>query len=353
LELFFQSRETSSKNDVIALLDAICKKAKQENQKPDDFDFFTMFENYVRIADVSAVRKRNLKTVVNHWRRFEETRGIKISFSTITPEILRDFEKYLKTEGYIPKHKNSSELVSSPKGVNAIHKIMAVTKVFWKFAKKELKHKGIEIQNPFGEEGYQAPTEVYGSPVYITSSERDILFDADLPTDRLKHTRDIFVFQCFIGCRVGDLCKLTKANIQNGVLSYIPRKTKDGRPVTVKIPLHNKALEILSRYDLPGGLLLPFISDQRYNDYIKEVFDAVGITRVVTRRNPNTGESQQVRICDIASSHMARRVFVGNLYGKVDSGIIASMSGHVANSRAFARYYKVDQELQQAAINLF
>jgi len=352
LELFYQSRETASRNDVTALLDAICKKAKQETPPPDDFDFFTMFDNYVQIVEMSDVRKRNLKSIINHWRRFEENRDLKISFSTITPEVLRDFEKYLKTEGYIPKHRNSKELVLSPKGVNAIHKIMAVTKVFWKFAKKELKHKGIEIVNPFGEEGYQAPTEVYGSPVYISSVERDILFDADLPNDRLKHARDIFVFQCFIGCRVGDLSKLTKASIQNNVLSYIPRKTKDGRPVTVKIPLHNKAIEILSRYDLPGSLLLPFISDQRYNDYIKEVFEAAGLTRIVTRRNPNTGESQQVRICDIASSHMARRVFVGNLYGKVDSGIIASMSGHVANSRAFSRYYKVDQELQQAAINL-
>ena len=267
---------------------------------------------------------------------------------------MRDFEKYLKTDkSKLPKRKHSKIIrYLAPKGVNTIHKIMAVTKVFWKFAKTELKHKGIEIQNPFGEDGYQAPTEVYGSPVYISSIERDILFNAELSNKRLQQVRDIFVFQCFIGARVGDLCKMTKANIQNNILSYIPRKTKDGRPVTVKIPLHSKAIEILSRYDLPGGLLLPFISDQRYNDYIKEVFEAVGLTRIVTRRNPNTGESQQVRICDIASSHMARRVFVGNLYGKVDRDIIGSMSGHVKGSKAFSRYHDVNPELQQAAINL-
>ena len=34
--------------------------------------------------------------------------------------------------------------------------------------------------------------------------------------------RDIFVFQCFIGCRVGDLMKMTKANIINGAIEYVP-----------------------------------------------------------------------------------------------------------------------------------
>jgi len=49
---------------------------------------------------------------------------------------------------------------------------------------------------------------------------------------------------------------------------------------------------------------------------------------------------------------MARRSFVGNLFGKVDSAIIASMSGHVTNSKAFARYYDVRMELQRSAIDL-
>ena len=43
---------------------------------------------------------------------------------------------------------------------------------------------------------------------------------------------------------------------------------------------------------------------------------------------------------------------MGNLYGKVDNGIISSMSGHVAGSKAFTRYYDVSKELQQDAINL-
>ncbi|MFZ4414889.1 MAG: hypothetical protein ACOYOV_17515, partial [Bacteroidales bacterium] len=95
-----------------------------------------------------------------------------------------------------------------------------------------------------------------------------------------------------------------------------------------------------------------FITDQRYNEYLKELFEKVELTRTVTRQHPTTREPEQVRLCDIASSHMARRSFVGNMFGKIDSAIIASMSGHVANSKAFTRYYDVSKELQQQAINL-
>jgi integrase len=336
LELFFQSRETASKSDITSLLDAICKKAKQETPAPDGVDFYTMFENFLHTGNATNERTRTVKSTINHWKRFEASKKIKISFDSVNIEILQNFEKYLFKTGI---------------GQNTVHKNLAITRTFWNYAKKSLKDK-MEIRSIFGKEGYTPPTEVYGTPIYITKEERDKLSDASLPSKRLQQVRDVFVFQCFIGARVGDLCKMTKANIQNNALSYIPRKTSDGKPVTVNVPLHPKALEILSRYDLPGGALLPFISDQRYNDYIKEIFEVVGLTRLVTRRNPVTGESEQVRICDIASSHLARRCFVGNLYGKVDRDIIGSMSGHVKGSKAFSRYHDIPPKLQQDAINL-
>jgi len=241
-------------------------------------------------------------------------------------------------------------MVKASKGANTIHRFMKTTRAFWNYARKELKRKDIIIGYPFND-GYKLPGEVYGKPIYICIEERNKLFYAELKTERLKHVRDIFVFQCFIGARVADLNKLTKSNIQDGILSYIPRKTKDGKPVTVNIPLHSMAIEILSRYELPNHSILPFISNQRYNEYIRELFEEAKLTRIVTRLNPRTKEEEHVRLCDIASSHMARRAFVGNLYGKVDNGIISSMSGHAPGSKAFTRYYNVSNDLQKDAIN--
>lgn len=50
---------------------------------------------------------------------------------------------------------------------------------------------------------------------------------------------------------------------------------------------------------------------------------------------------------------MARRTFIGNLYKKVkDPNIIASMSGHIEGSKAFARYRYIDDDIKQSVIEL-
>jgi len=343
LELYFQETDRGTKQQVIALLDDVCKKGKNDIQEPDSF--FAMFRHYHDVCKLSEGRKKRINVVINHWQRYEAASGLKITFESVTVDVLRSFENYLRTGSAKP---NGNKPIT---GINTIHTIMALTRTFWNFARKELKLKGIDIQYPFGSEGYQVPAEIYGTPIYITADERNILYSASIESERLQRVRDIFILQCLIGARVGDLCKLTKANIQNNAVSYIPGKTKYKRPKTVTIPLHPHAVEILNRYNLPDGRLLPFITDQRYNDYLKELFQNVGISRIVTDLNKKTSEPEQVKLCDIVSSRMARRTFVGNLYGKVDRGIIGSMSGHSEGSRAFARYYDVSKELQQDAIS--
>jgi integrase len=353
LTLFFREKTSTTKPEIISLLDNTCKKAVKTIEPSDKSEFFTMFDKYATISKFSAERKRLVKSIKNQWERFEAKRGITITFETVTLDLLRDFENYLANESTKSKANNKpEEQIKSPKGRNTIHKIMALNRAFWKFAKIEFKQQGKNIHSPFGEDGYMVPEESYGDPIYITKEERNILYNAKLDSERLQRVRDIFVFQCLIGARVGDLCQLTKANVQDGILTYIARKTKDKKPVAVNVPLSKNALEILSRYDLPDGRLLPFITDQRYNTYLKDLFRKVEINRTVTRLNPTTSEPEQVKICDIISSHMARRAFIGNLYGKVDSGIIGSMSGHIKGSKAFTRYYGVSAELQKQAIDL-
>ena len=345
MELYFQNIDEANKYDVKSRLDKVCNKGKKDI-KDDDYSFFGMFDKYINDR-IAKSRQKHIRTVYNHWKKYETKRNYKLTFESVTVEILRNFENYLRYESTITK---KDKEVFSPKGQNTINRILKVTRTFWNYSRKELRREAINISYPFGD-GYQLPGEQYGKPIYLTTEERNTLFNADISNEKLSRVRDLFVFQCLIGARVGDMCKFTKANVQNNVLSYIPRKTKEGKPVTVNVPLHPMAIEILSRYDMPDHSLLPFISGQKYNDYLKDMFKDVGIDRIVTRLNPRTNEEEQVKLCDIVSSHMARRAFVGNLYGKVDNGIISSMSGHIPNSRAFSRYYDVSSELQQDAIN--
>lgn len=83
------------------------------------------------------------------------------------------------------------------------------------------------------------------------------------------------------------------------------------------------------------------------------MFTECGITRAVTILNPATGKEEQRPLNEIASSHIARRTFVGNLYKQVkDPNLVGKLSGHKEGSRAFARYRDIDEDMKRDLINL-
>ena len=208
--------------------------------------------------------------------------------------------------------------------------------------------------HPF--ERIKCGTEKYGTPYYLTLEERNLIADTDLSGNpRLETQRDIFIFHCLVGCRVSDLITLKASNIIDRTLQYIARKTKDKKPVTISVPLNTRASTLVEKYKGvdKDGRLFPFISPQKYNDAIKEVLLACGVTRMVTILNAATGLEEQRPINEVASSHMARRSFIGNLYKQVkDPNLIGSMSGHSEGSKAFARYRSIDDETKRSVISL-
>ena len=194
----------------------------------------------------------------------------------------------------------------------------------------------------------------YGTPIYINLEERDRIFNADLSaTPQLEIQRDIFIFQTLIGCRVSDLYRMTKLNIVNGAVEYIQKKTKEGNPVTVRVPLNDKAKEILERYKDHEGKLLPFISEQKYNEAIKKIFKLSGVDRIVTILDPLTRDEVKKPLYEVASSHLARRTFIGNIYKKVkDPNLVSALSGHKEGSKAFRRYRDIDEEMKKDLVKL-
>ena len=208
---------------------------------------------------------------------------------------------------------------------------------------------------------FHVATELYGTPVYLTIEERDRLYQHDFSArPRLAIQRDIFVLQCCLGCRVGDYYHLTIDNIvksdefPHGALEYIPEKTSHANVDTVTVPLMSLAREIIDKYPHEKEKpLMPFISTARYNDAIRKAIRLAGITSKAPVRNRATGNLEMKPIYSVASSHMARRVFVGNLYSKIkDPNIISKMSGHVEGSKAFARYRAIDAKILKETIKL-
>lgn len=213
--------------------------------------------------------------------------------------------------------------------------------------------RGVISYNPFT--NFKVGECVYGTPYYISIEERNRIYKTNLSRHpKLATQRDIFVFHCLIGCRVSDLHRLTKDSIINDAVEYIARKTKDGRPVTIRVPLNSIAKEILERYrSCEGAKLLPFISDQKYNVAIKRIFMAARLNRMVTILNPTTRTEEKRKLYEIASSHIARRCFVGNLYKQVkDPSLVGALSGHKEGSKAFARYRDIDEDMKRGLVDL-
>ena len=151
--------------------------------------------------------------------------------------------------------------------------------------------------------------------------------------------------------KAGDL---KKRDVINGAVEYIPTKTIKENVRTVVVPSNTIAQEIVDGYaDLPGDQLLPFESSERYNDNIKIIFEKAGVTYLVTKLDTVTGTEVKVPINEIASSHMARRTFIGNIYKLVkDPNLVSALTGHAEGSRAFARYRTIDIDMKKDLVKI-
>ena len=200
------------------------------------------------------------------------------------------------------------------------------------------------------------PTATYGTPIYLNLAERDSIYHADLSDNpRLATIRDMFLFQSLTGMRASDLFALTSRHISpDGILEYIPQKTLHSRPTSLRIPLGEKAMEILHRHLDPMHSerpLFPPLTMTSYNAAIRQLLKAVGIGRRVTVVDAAEGGTTSLQLWQTASSHLARRTFVANIYrGIADPDIISSMTGHAPQSRAFRRYREIDLYLCNQAM---
>lgn len=341
---------------------------KTESGKNPSEDIAAAFALFLEHSTFSASRAAQYRVLLRslqrfalyckatHQRRRVTPAGLTAADLTAFADFLRNerevFAKYPRIYEAVPCNTRKGTATGVPplRSNNTMVATFGRLRAFFKWCNRS----GVTDNNPFERfEGVGA--EQYGTPYFLTLAERDQIAAADLShRPALAVQRDIFIFQCFIGCRVSDLIKLTPAHIIAGGVEYIAKKTEHDRAEVIRVPLHPVAVEIIQRYaGSPDGKLLPFITPQKYNDAIREIFTLAGITRTVTRRNPTTGAEEQVPLNQIAASHIARRTFAGNLYDKVkDPNVVGRLTGHKEGSKAFARYRDIGEEMKRGVIDL-
>lgn len=175
--------------------------------------------------------------------------------------------------------------------------------------------------------------------VYLNEAELQKLKDIDLTkTPYLDRTRDWFLLLAWTGCRFSDLEKIGKTDIKDGFITFRQQKTN----AKVTIPLHPVVLEILEKYDFD---LPEPISNQRFNEYVKEVAKKAEINtpETITRTVGGSLKSEGFPKHQLISSHTGRRSFCTNMYKRgLPTLMIMSISGH-KTEKSFLKYIKVTQ----------
>lgn len=327
-------------------------------------------ELYLQKRKLSEAREKNFRVLMRALKRYElflshnKNIDFRLELNNITSETIEDIESFLRNEytlyeEYPHIYKEFPAIINSnrkspkpqPRGNNTICALFNKFRAFYNWCYEQ----EITTNRPFDKyEG--TTTEKYGTPYYLTLEERNTIADYDLSKyPHLAIQRDIFIFQCLIGCRISDLLRMTNSNIVNNIVEYIPHKTKDERPRVVRVPLNKRAKELVEKYKGVDNKnrLFPFISTQKYNDAIKDILRLCEITRIITVLNTVTGEEEKRPINEVASSHMARRTFIGNMYKKVkDPNLVGSLSGHAEGSKAFSRYREIDDDIKRELVNM-
>ncbi|MBK9485669.1 MAG: site-specific integrase [Chitinophagaceae bacterium] len=265
------------------------------------------------------------RSCLNHLKNFvrQHHRSNEMPFSRINRQFIDDFESYLKFEGG-NTHNSANKMLQIFKKVYRIAVDNRWT-AHNAFAGRRLTYK--KVAKPF-----------------LSSAELKTIMDYEFSCDRLSRVRDCFVFSCYTGLAYIDIYTLRREHIEYNAANgqYFIRKNREKTGVESIIPLFKPAREILDRYT-PEWIkspsettLLPVISNQRYNAYLKQVAAFCGLQKLL-------------------SSHVGRHSFATTV--TLENGVsiesVSKMLGHSKLSQT-QQYAKVtEMKIEKDTRDLF
>ncbi len=201
---------------------------------------------------------------------------------------------------------------------------------------RDAKLKGLPVHPHIEHPNFFVP-KITSDSIYLNDDEINAVFKYDFKgVERLENTRDLFIIGLRTGLRISDFLRLKDANIKNGYIEIETQKTGQ----TVTIPLHKQVKAILEkRNGFPRT-----ISDQKFNEHVKDLCKVAGFNEKVqgSKINKDTKRKEEgvFEKWELVTSHICRRSFATNLYGKLDNLTIMGITGHQTETQ-FLKYIKI------------
>jgi integrase len=178
-------------------------------------------------------------------------------------------------------------------------------------------------------------------------------------SESLENAKDWLVISCYMGQRISDFMGFTKEQIRieegKHLLEFTQKKTDK---LTI-IPLHPKVLEILNK---KNGNFPYRVSDQKYNDFIKticvlaEVNEPTKGSKMIETEKGSKIFRKQTGIYkkhELVTSHIGRRSFATNFYGKIPTTFLINMTNHSSEAMFLNYIGKSNKDLAKETFKYF
>lgn len=272
-------------------------------------------------------------TLKNHLNNFNE----RLVFTDMTEECLSDYISYLQDE---KKLRNTT-----------INKQISLLKWFLRWALK----RNYPVNNSFLT--FKPKLKVIQKKViFLTWEELNKLKDYKIPPTKkyLEQVKDVFLFCCFTGLRYSDVYNLKRSDIKKDHIEITTVKTSD----SLVIELNNYSRFILNKYEkvhFKNDKALPVISNQKMNDYLKELAELAEINELVSetyyKGNKRMDEVKPKHA--LLSTHAARRTFICNALALgIQPQVIMKWTGH-SDYKSMKPYIDIADEVKADAMSKF
>ena len=295
-------------------------------------EFNRAFDEWLEYSkqNVAYDTYRHRKSLRKFYNEFQETETYKITFKNIN---LALFEK-LKGYGI-----NKRKYVN-----NTFAKNIKTLKTFLAWSAERGYYSGIEHKK-------FKVAEKDITPITLTIAEFKTLYNFEFTKEKHKKVRDIFCFGCLTGLRYSELQQLRREHIRGDMDHII--KTMQKVKESVQIPLVDLSRKIIERYQEQPIFILPRMSNQKFNDYLKEICELAEIDTPVNidifRGNRFYQETKPKY--KVVTAHVARKTFITlSFYLGMNIKIVQEITG-INQEKTLRKYLKIADEMKKTEMD--